>query len=378
MTLSGSGLAMPLLDAALRGSVLILLAWGATRLMRRASAASRHMVWAAALTAVVLVPLVGTLVPRWGVLPLPRIAAPAPETAPSSELPPPGSTAEPFIVSAASAAPEVASPAAEAATASPPAEGLAVRPGLAADWQVLLLLTWLAGAGLLTLRLGYGLTRVWWLERRATEITDDEWVRAVDALTRRLRVGRIVTLLRGPGATVPMTWGLIRPVVLLPEEADAWDDERRVAVLAHELAHVRRWDALTQWAAHLALALFWFNPLVWIACRRMREEREHACDDAVLALGTQPTRYAGHLLEIVRALGTAEGPAAALAMARRSQFEGRLLAILDRAAPRGGVSRRAVLATLAVTAAVTVPLAAVGAAPPAGHAAEATEPISED
>ncbi|MEW5931287.1 MAG: M56 family metallopeptidase [Gemmatimonadota bacterium] len=317
------------------------------------------------------------MVPRWRVLPLPAPVAGAAEVAAEvPSVPVPGAPgvaitagAEQAVEFADGTADATLPPSADASRSPARGEVLSANAGVerpqAMGWKTLLLLAWAAGTALLALRLGFGLARVWWLERRAEEITDDAWVRAVDLLARRLRVGRIVTLLRAPGATVPMTWGLLRPVVLLPAEADGWDDERRAAVLAHELAHVRRWDAATQWVAHLARVLFWFNPLVWMACRRVCEEREHACDDAVLAMGTQPTRYADHLLEIVRALGTAEGPAAALAMARRSQFEGRLLAILDRATPRGGVTRRGVLATLCATAACVVPLAALGAAPSA-------------
>lgn len=379
-----SALALLLLDASIKGSVLLLLAWAATRLIRRAPAAARHLVWSAALAGVVLLPLLGAVVPRWRVLPLPGSVAGVAAEVPS--VPEVGTTAgmeEVVEFGASTAATTAPSPDVSPSVGGGEvlSENTGAEKSLAPDWRTLLLLAWAAGTALLALRLGYGLARVWWLERRAEEITDDAWVRAVDLLARRLRVGRIVTLLRAPGATVPMTWGLIRPVVLLPAEADAWDDERRAAVLAHELAHVRRWDAATQWVAHLARVLFWFNPLVWMACRKVCEEREHACDDAVLAMGTQPVRYADHLLEIVRALGTAEGPAAALAMARRSQFEGRLLAILDRATPRGGVTRRGVLATLCVTAACVVPLAALGAAPaavaPQPAAAEARQARSD-
>ena len=139
------------------------------------------------------------------------------------------------------------------------------------------------------------------------------------------------TIVKGDSGTVPMTWGVLQPVVWLPADAEEWDDERRSLVLTHELAHVRRRDALTQWIAHLALVVNWFNPLAWIAVKRVRDERERACDDAVLELGARPTSYADHLLDIVRSHGTANGPMPALAMARRSQFEGRLLAILQAA-----------------------------------------------
>ncbi|HEX6042147.1 M56 family metallopeptidase, partial [Longimicrobium sp.] len=234
--------------------------------------------------------------------------------------------------------------------------------GTPTPWKTVALAVWLAGAGILLVRLMFGVLAVWRMERGAAELDDERWTALTDRLSRRMRLGRIVRLLRGPTSAVPMTWGAFRPVILLPAEADAWDDGRRAAVLAHELAHVRRWDALTQWVAHLAVALFWFNPLVWVAARHVREEREHACDDAVLEVGTRATDYADHLLTIVRALGSAPGPAAALAMARRTQFEGRLRAILDSATPRGPVSRTLAVTTSLLALTLIVPLAALRAA----------------
>ncbi|HEU0300848.1 MAG TPA: M56 family metallopeptidase, partial [Longimicrobium sp.] len=359
MRLLDSALFAAVLDAAVRGTFVLLAALGATALMRRSSASARHLVWLAALAALLLLPMARGFVPEWRVLP--AIAAPAVSPSPLSPDP---------AVPAAGVDPQAASFAANpAASASPASSPAPFR--LPADWKTLALLAWAAGAALFALRLAFGVARVRWMERRATELTDDEWVRLTDGLSRRLGLGRIVRLLREPAASVPMTWGIFRPIILLPAEADGWEGERRRVVLAHELAHVRRWDALTQWIAHLALAVYWFNPLVWMAARKLREEREHACDDAVLEIGTAPTDYADHLLTIVRSLGAAPGPAAALAMARRSQFEGRLLAILDHAVRRNGVSRAAALATTAAALACLVPLAALRPAQPAGARAAA-------
>ena len=358
-----------LVDAALRGSVILLAALAATRLMKGRSAAARHLVWVVALASMLSLPLLARVLPEWRVVPVPAplrpmasfVAAPVAAAPPATQ---PKSAADGSFAAPSTDAAAASSPAANSTPAASPSSGSPAAPA-AFDWKTALMALWIAGGALLALRLAYGIVRVWWMERRAVEITDDGWVRIADGLARRLRVGRMVTLLREAHAVVPMTWGVMRPVVLLPADAEAWDTERRTVVLAHELAHVRRWDTLTQWIAHLALALFWFNPLVWMAARQMREEREHACDDAVLSIGTRPVEYADHLLDIVRSLGAAEGPAAALAMARRSQFEGRLLAILDNATPRGGVSRGLGLAALVLAAAAVLPLGALRATRPA-------------
>lgn len=326
------------LDVVLRATLILLAAHAATSLMRRSSASARHLVWLAALLAVLLLPLARGIVPEWRVLPVPQAArgAFAAAEAPASAAP---ALVAPHLSTAAAPVPEPAG----------------------VSWPGLLALLWAAGAALIALRLAFGLVRVRWMASRAVELTDDDWIRLTDGLARRLRLGRIVRLLRGPGATVPMTWGIFSPVILLPGEAEAWDEERRRVVLAHELAHVGRWDALTQWIAHVAVAVYWFNPLVWMAARKLREEREHACDDAVLTAGARPAEYADHLLTIVRSMGSRDGGVAALAMARRSQFEGRLLAILDSAVRRNGVTRAAALATLAASAVCVLPLAALQA-----------------
>jgi beta-lactamase regulating signal transducer with metallopeptidase domain len=344
-----SPLAFPdILGLVARTTAVLLVALCATTLLRRSSAATRHLVWTVALAGVLVLPLLERVVPAWRIVPVPAELARA---APAAAL--------------------VAAPVAEAPVAAPAQESAPVPAEKRIDWMMWAVGIWAVGGLVLFLRLAYGVLRIWWVERRSSELADARWTSLTDGLARRLRLGRMVTLLRGEHASVPMTWGIVHPVVLLPAEADDWTEERRTVVLAHELAHIRRWDALTQWIAHLAVAVHWYNPLVWAAARRLRQEREQACDDAVLALGARPAEYADHLLDIVRSLGNASGPAAALAMARRSQFEGRLLAILDAAVPRTGVGRAVVLGTLAAGAACIVPLAALS---PAQHAV--TEPLA--
>ena len=127
---------------------------------------------------------------------------------------------------------------------------------------------------------------------------------------------------------MPLTWGWWRPVVLLPAEAAQWTAERRRVVLLHELAHVKRWDCLTQTIARIVCALYWINPLVWLAARRMCVERERACDDLVLNSGCRASDYATHLVEIARTFRRMP-QFAGIAMARSPQLQGRIAAIVD-------------------------------------------------
>jgi beta-lactamase regulating signal transducer with metallopeptidase domain len=126
------------------------------------------------------------------------------------------------------------------------------------------------------------------------------------AALRRLRAGATADpdrpdVLHSAALASPVTWGLWRPVILMPAASSAWSCTERDAALAHERAHVARRD----WAVHLAVwavcAVFWFHPLVWWARRALIREAEHAADDAALATGVRPSEYAALLLSFSRA-----------------------------------------------------------------------------
>jgi TonB family protein len=118
---------------------------------------------------------------------------------------------------------------------------------------------------------------------------------------------------------------------------------------------------LVQVFAQLVCAIYWFNPLVWYATHRVRIEREHACDDRVLALGTAATEYADHLVQIVRGLrGQRALSFAAVSMAQPSQLETRLVSILDTRASRRPLSKTGAMLLCAFTVAFTVSMAAIG------------------
>ena len=156
-----------------------------------------------------------------------------------------------------------------------------------------------------------------------------------------------------------MTGGLRRSVILLPPSAANWSEARRRVVLAHELVHVRRRDALRQLAGRAVLSFYWFHPLSWVALHFAAVRREEACDEEVLAAGARPSEYAGHLLSLAESTVSAR-PVLSLPMARRSQLERRVRAILNpgQARPRALVAGATFIAVAAagISAAVANPI----------------------
>ena len=215
-------------------------------------------------------------------------------------------------------------------------------------WAGGLALAWIAGAVACLIPLLVGRLGLRRLESRAERPDDDSLSKTVEALAAGLGVSRRVRVLLGDDDASPMTWGSLRPVILLPAGAGRWPAERLRDVLRHELAHVRRWDYATQAVARLAFAVYWFHPLAWLAASRLRGEAERACDDLVLESGSRASDYAGHLLAVARGLRPSPRlAAAAVPMARASQLEGRLAAILDHSRRRRGPGRRGAFVMLA-------------------------------
>jgi len=373
------------LEAALKGAVVFVIVALAMPFLRRRSAAVRHAAWAFAVGAQLVLPALALVAPSWGA---PLVERPG-WVADVLTRGPGGARAE--TGSAPGGAAPAAATAPGAVSAAAPGRAGGVRDGATAPagsggedgpdgLPGTLAAAWLAGAGLILLRLAVGTAGVWRLAARSRRVLDAGWLALAHELAARVGISRPLTLLRGESLALPVTWGVVYPVVLLPADADSWDDEQRRYVLVHEMAHIRRFDALTHLVAQVTLALFWFSPLVWLAVSRMRAEREHACDDYVLRAGTTPSRYANDLLTMVRSIRLPSrrrtAPAfAALAMARRSEFEGRMMAILEDDTPRDPLSRRGIAggavaaAVLALALAGFSPLAArdggaLAAAPP--------------
>lgn len=311
--LKGQELIWPVLMSAtlkvtllLAASVLLALA------LKRRSAAIRHALWCTALFSSLFFLTGVNGLERWQVPILPvefMVSAPAAIT--------PEIEAAPLSIAGNQAVSET-----QSLTETGGPSSLLTLP-------TVLLFVWLLGVLLVIARLLVGTLRVRRLVREAAPLEDPAWVKLSRELSQQIRLRRRVRLLRSRENLVPLTCGAFSAVVLLPNEADEWSIHRRRVVLLHELIHVRRRDLLTQTLAQLVCALYWFNPLVWFAARRLRKEQEWACDEQVLATGIKASDYAGHLLEIGRGFDTQRLPAVTTtAIMRRSQLEERLRVIL--------------------------------------------------
>ena len=343
-----------LADAFVKATVLLLLAAGVTLLLRRSAASLRHLVWTLACGGVLALPLASALLPNWRVAGWPRLDVPV--AFDLNEMP-----AQRHAAAAATDPTPAAKPAPRAPSSAPSVatDVEPVRWRIRPNWTALVFPVWLSGVAAVLILLAVGMARIAWLDRTTAPLRDERWLLLVEDLSLELGLTRHVRLLQADGPAMPMTWGIRRPTILLPAEADAWSAERRRDVLLHELAHVKRHDFLIQLIARTACAVYWFHPLVWLAATRLREERERACDDHVLRAGATPSTYATHLLEIARDLRAARATAlASVAMARPAQLATRLLDVLDTRRRRDTLSARSALPAWIAAIVVVVPLAA--------------------
>jgi TonB family protein len=328
---------MLLLVMVLKVSFVLFIVLAAGRLLRRSSSAVRHWLYALGLACALLVPVLTMVAPAWHV---PSVGIDERAT----------SQGEVSVSTRVTAGEAVA--AASRPNAVPPAQSVGMGAVLAA--------VWIAGT---MLALGVLLTGLWRLAAvaAASQREDDGTCRdLVGEIARASGVRRSIRVLYGEHPALLATWGVIKPTIILPEEARSWTPERLRPLLCHEVAHIQRCD----WGAHLAAevvrAVYWFNPLVWIACRRLRQESEHACDDAVLNAGVAAPAYASHLLDVARLYSNSRAVwSPALAVARPSGLERRVRAMLNANLHRHPLTRGTRVVTIVALFTVAVGVAGV-------------------
>ena len=282
---------------------------------RRAALRQRIVVlgFGASLALPLLVPLLPRAV-RWS-LPVEALSSWRMETPGAPPEAAPATSRSPSAPPAPEASPAPGSlPAAAAAGGSAPAGAVPRSPARASDRSVpvgsLLLAFGILGGLLVSSRqLGatLRLSRVFRRAARSPEIS-----RQSEALGHRLGLRRPVSTVLSDEVGVPVTWGCLRPRIALPTVAADWPARRREIVLLHELAHVRRRDALALWVLRLTRGLYWWNPLVWWLSAQARGDAEVASDSLVLDCGFEAGRYARELVAVLRSM--AAGRAAAVAV----------------------------------------------------------------
>lgn len=293
------------LDVTVKTTLLLALALCLVAALSRASSALRHLAAMLGLAGALALPVASVVAPR---IQVPMVAS-----------------LLPAVPSAASLAPAVC------AIESKARAGAAAAP----VWPSWVLAIWAAGALLALLRLFTASLRIRAIARDSEPLSDPEWLEEAADVARRLSLETRVQILANAEVPVAMTAGVRRPVLLVSSSARHWAADLRRVVLLHELAHVRRRDWITLSLCEIAVGIYWFHPLVWLARREIRRHCERACDDMVIGDGTKPSVYAAHLLGIVRSLASGARVALpATAIADRSQFEGRMRAILNPAVPR--------------------------------------------
>jgi len=328
---------MDLMALTLKTSLVLGLGMLAEWAVRRRSAAVRHWILALTVFCAAVVPVIGGLTPSWRMRAFPVS---------TSERPP----ATDVDVSFSPVAPPAIARRAPVQHAD---EG----------WSVIraqVRWIWLSGVAVNLWLLVIGLFRLRHLGSVFSPVVPAlaervEHVAAIFGVTRR-----VVLVRRDRGVPI-VTWGAIRPKIVLPADADTWSRARLDVVLAHEIAHITRNDWVVQIVAEVCKAIYWFNPFFRMACARLRYESECACDDAVINIGVTGHSYATELLELARSSGRHGQswlPAPAMA-GRRSNLERRVRAMLNASLDRSPITRGGRWASALVVLAMTLPVATI-------------------
>jgi beta-lactamase regulating signal transducer with metallopeptidase domain len=333
------------LSLLMKATLILAAALGVAWLARGARASVRHLVIATAFAALVALPIL--------VASVPRMLIEVPADAPPVQLNRPGQIAPP-------------------AGASPIA---AISPSLdQALWRLraidVVRAVWLAGTLVFLIPVASAVWRLSMIRRTGIPVA---WHRAELARLADARgVSLAVELLEHEAVPGPMTFGISRPVIVLPLDAREWSEAELRCALMHEIEHIQRGDWLMQIVARTVAAFYWFHPLVWTAWRRLCLEAERSCDDAVV-VSEERTDYAEQLVTLAQRM-SATPVQPMLGMANRSDLSTRVTAVLDDRLRRGRASFTLAAGTVAAAALMVLSVAPVRAI----AKADATSVSSED
>ena len=333
----------------------VALAWLVTLLLRRKSAALRHFFWLLALSAPLLALPLGLMHARIAIPILPHSLelASTDDLASQSEIAPSSS--------AFNNGDQISAAATHALSTAPVAQHEFVLPF--SPW----IAVWFFGAVIIIIRILFSQMRVRRLIQNGCSPGPEALMLRLNRTKQHFRLTRPVRLMVTPLTEIPFCHGVFQPTVIFPESWHEWDDERIEVCLTHELAHIIRGDLLAMALAQVTCILCWFNPLVWFAASKLRDEAENSADDLVLARNIRPETYASNLVAITEKYrASALSPTIALSMARPNRLKSRVEAILDSTILRKAPGFRMIfctglLAAIALIAGMSVRLTAAPA-----------------
>lgn len=333
-----------LLEIALKSFLVGGLVLLALHLIKNRSAAERSWVAHAGLLATVLLPLAIVAGPRWAIEPPAFVAG----VLGSDERP---LASEPELPRLAGATVELQDGARSVGRDNPSALG---------NWFAgrELLIVYGAPAILLSLLALLAVMRLHMLRWRADVLVDQTWLTALARAQRRMGFKHGTALLVSKEIASPVSWGLVRPVIVLDEKAVGAGAQAE-AIIAHELAHVARLDWAKLLFGRAATAIYWFNPLIWLLVRQCHQLREEAADDAVLQSGVPNDDYAILLVNAARHESRALLLAANGVAPRRDSLKRRVARVLDTSLPRSPMAAASSAAGGAVAILIAAPLAAI-------------------
>lgn len=314
-----------------KATAIVIAGLIAVRLASHARASVRHLLLAATFASLLALPLLLIAAPQ-ATIDVPVVSAAAASTSTVTVRP---------------------SGAVRAEAGAPPVERRWSAPSLSAIARTV----WLAGAILFLAPVPIVL---WRLRRlRRTGLPWPNLQQQTHTLAAERGIHRPVELMRHEHVPGPVTFGVFRPVVMMPADADQWPEADVRRAIVHELEHVQRRDWLILLAARSICACYWFHPLAWVAWRKLSLEAERSCDDAVV-VNEERTDYAEQLVTLAQRLSaTQEAPM--LGMANRSDLSTRVSAVLDDRQRRGRAGLGLVAGAIGAASLVVLTIAPVRA-----------------
>ena len=354
-------------DAAWRGALLLSIAFVVARLLKSQPAAVRHVLWTGALAGVMAMPLLAVVAPSVPVSVPKRVLEMSPVT-PEHSLGASVVDRSNENRDAEGVTPSVTTTDSPILTSTIQAVTTPWYRWMApVTWAIVI---WLAGVAVFSIRLLVGFVALARMRRYGRDV-EDSVAELADACAARLGLHDGPRVIVSPRVAMPCAAGWIKPVIVLPEGYETWTRERLEIVLLHELSHIRRMDIVPHILSEFTRVIYWFNPLVWLAAARLRAEAEMATDDRVVHAGAKPSDYAAHLLDIVRQSRRIWHPAPMMPLARRTEFEGRMLAILESGGNRA--STRWALGMMVLAAGLSLGVASMEGASATSNAVETNE-----